>query len=133
MQVALHAMARTTPKIREELRAAPPTVSNKALAREYGLHPATVKKWRNREDVADRSHRPDHLYTTLSPEQEAVVVAIRELLLLPLDDLLVVTREFLNPAVSRSARSRCCLAFRSGSSARTWNRRRTRPRRTGTR
>jgi hypothetical protein len=32
--------------------------------------------------------------------QEAVAMAVRETLWLPLDDWLVVVREFLNPAVS---------------------------------
>ena len=34
-------------------------------------------------------------------------MAIRETLWLPLDDLLAVVREFLNPAVSRSGLARC--------------------------
>lgn len=107
MHIALHANARTTPKIREELRRAPASVSNAALAREYGLHPATVKKWRGRECVEDASHRPQKLSTTLSEAQEAIVVALREMLLLPLDDLLVLTREFIHPQASRSALDRC--------------------------
>jgi len=36
------------------------------------------------------------LQTTLTPVQEAVVVELRKTLLLPLDDLLVVTREFIS-------------------------------------
>ena len=43
--------------------------------------------------TGDASHRPQRLQTTLSAAQEAVVVALRETLLLPLDDLLAVTRE----------------------------------------
>ena len=35
------------------------------------------------------------------------MVALRETLLLPLDDLLVVTREFIHPEVSRSGLDRC--------------------------
>lgn len=50
---------------------------------------------------------PHNLQTTLTPAQEAVVVQLRRLLLLPLDDLLAVTREFLNPDVSRSGLDRC--------------------------
>ena len=45
--------------------------------------------------------------TTLSPAQEAIVVELRRLLLLPLDDLLVITREFVNAQASRSALDRC--------------------------
>ncbi len=60
-----------------------------------------------REETADRSHRPHRLRTTRSPAQEAVVVARRQSLLLPREDLLAVTREFLNEGVSRSGLDRC--------------------------
>jgi transposase InsO family protein len=42
-----------------------------------------------------------------TPAQEAVAVALRKALLLPLDDLLSVVREFLNPRASRSGLDRC--------------------------
>jgi len=45
--------------------------------------------------------------TTLTPGQEAVVVSLRTTLLLPTDDLLAITREFINPAVSRAGLGRC--------------------------
>jgi transposase-like protein len=105
MQVNLHKNARTTPAIRRELRESPLPIAE--LARRYHLSKATVRKWRRREEGTDRSHRPHHLHTTLSPAQEAVVVALRQSLLLPLDDLLAVTREFLNEGVSRSGLDRC--------------------------
>jgi transposase InsO family protein len=105
MNVNLHKNARTTPVIREELRTS--TLGERQLAEQYNLNRATVRKWRERDTPEDRSHRPHTLHTTLSPAQEAVVVALRETLLLPLDDLLVVTREFINPAVSRSGLDRC--------------------------
>ncbi len=66
-----------------------------------------MRKWKNREDISDRSHRPHNLRTTLTPAQEAIVVELRRTLLLPLDDLLVITREFINEAASRSALDRC--------------------------
>ena len=43
------------------------------------------------------------LQTTLTPAQEAVAVVLREALLLPLDDLLSVVREFLNPNAVNAA------------------------------
>ena len=55
----------------------------------------------------DRSHTPHRLQTTLTPAQEAVAVALRRALLVSLDDLLAVVREFLNPDVSRSGLDRC--------------------------
>ena len=67
----------------------------------------TVWKWRGRDDVHDRSHTPHRLQTTLTPAQEAVAVALRKALHLPLDDLLAVVRGFLNPHVARSGLDRC--------------------------
>jgi len=46
--------------------------------------------------------------TTLTPEQEMIVVELRTTLLLPTDDLLSITGELINPAVS-GAGLRCCL------------------------
>jgi hypothetical protein len=54
----------------------------------------------------DRSHRAHTLHTTLSDAQELIVVELSRLLELPLDDLLVVTRRFINPDVSRSGLNR---------------------------
>jgi|TARA_B100000949_G_scaffold204152_1_gene193604 transposase-like protein len=105
MLISLHKQATTTPKIRAAIQAS----SEPAwmVAERYGISEQTVWKWRNREDVHDRSHTPHRLQTTLTPPQEAVAVALRKALLLPLDDLLAVVREFLNPNVSRSGLDRC--------------------------
>ena len=105
MNLNLHKNARTTPAIRQELRES--NKSERELAREYHLNRATVRKWRRRDDGQDASHRPHRLHTTLTPAQELVVIELRTTLLLPLDDLLAVTREFLNPDVSRSGLDRC--------------------------
>ena len=45
--------------------------------------------------------------TTLTPAQELLAVELRRMVLLPLDDLLAITREFINAAVSRSGLDRC--------------------------
>ncbi len=108
MNIQLHQNARTTPAIRLELQRQPPSVSNRELAEAYHLNRHTVAKWRQREETADASHRPQRLHATLSAAQEAVVVALRETLRLPLDDLLAVTHEFIHPEVSRSGLD-CCL------------------------
>jgi transposase InsO family protein len=101
----IHVMARTTPLIRQEIKKS--TLSQRALAEKYNVTRSTVQKWQKRESVADKSHRPDHLQTTLNIAQEAIVIEIRKTLFLPLDDLLVVTREFLHPKVSRAGLARC--------------------------
>jgi len=105
MKLNLHANATTTPKTRAYIQQSP--ASARVLARELGVTVDTVRRWRKRSDVHDASHTPHRLPTTLTPAQEAVAVQLRQTLLLPLDDLLVVVREFLNPAASRSGLDRC--------------------------
>ncbi len=73
----------------------------------YGISEQTVLKWRHRDSVEDRSHTPHRLQTTLSPAQESVAVALLKTLLVSLDDLLAMVREFLNLNVSRSGLDRC--------------------------
>jgi IS30 family transposase len=82
-------------------------LSDRKLAAELGVSVSTVRRWRQRTSVADLPHTPHRLRTTLSPAQERLVVELRQLLELPLDDLLVVTREFIHPEVSRSGLARC--------------------------
>ena len=107
MIVRLHKQARTTPAIRAEIQAAPPSVSNPELAARYGVTLPTIRKWRQRQSVDDVSHTAHRLQTTLTPAQELVAIELRKLLKLTLDDLLVVVREFLNPDVSRAGLARC--------------------------
>jgi len=73
----------------------------------HNVTKATVRKWQQREDPQDRSHRPHKLWTTLSAAQESVVGILRRTLLVPLDDLLVVVRESIHPLASRSGLLRC--------------------------
>ena len=77
------------------------------LAGRYGVMLDTIYRWRWRTSSEDRSHTAHQLATTLTSAQDAVVVELRHMLLLPLEGLLAVTREFLNPAVSRSGLDRC--------------------------
>jgi len=105
MTQALHSQARTTHLIREEIRNS--TLSQAELARLYNVTRQTIRKWQNRDSWEDKTHCPDKMYTTLSPEQELIVVELRKTLMLPTDDLLAVTREFINPAVSRAGLGRC--------------------------
>ena len=76
------------------------------LAGRYGVTLDTIYRWKRRDSFEDRSHTAHQLATTLTKAQEAVVVELRRMLLLPLDDLLAVAHEFLNPDVSRSGLDR---------------------------
>jgi transposase InsO family protein len=101
----VHAQARTTPRTRAEIKESTAPLSE--LAELYNISLATARKWKGRESPEDLSHRPHKLSTTLSPAQEAIAVELRCMALLPLDDLVAVVREFINPAVSRAGLDRC--------------------------
>ena len=105
MLIHLHSQATTTPKVRAAIQASDEVGT--VLAERFGVTPQTIYKWRKRDTVEDRSHTPHRLQTTLTPAQEVVAVALRKALLISLDDLLAVVREFLNPHVSRSGLDRC--------------------------
>ncbi|MCC5974942.1 MAG: hypothetical protein JJT81_12930 [Rubellimicrobium sp.] len=71
MLISLHKQATTTPKIRAAIQAS--TEPAWMVAERYGISEQTVWKWRNREDVHDRSHTPHKLQTTLTPPQGSSV------------------------------------------------------------
>jgi len=105
VKIRLHKNATTTPRTRQYIQTSNRPV--RALMAELGVSERTVRRWKGRDQVEDRPHTAHRLHTTLSPAEEYLVVELRKLLLLPLDDLLRVTREFLNPRVSRSGLDRC--------------------------
>jgi transposase InsO family protein len=101
----IHPQARTTPRTRAEIQASSDSAAE--LARRYNISELSARKWKARQSTADLSHRPHRLCTTLTPLQEALVLELRRTCLLPLDDLLVVTREFINANATRSGLDRC--------------------------
>ena len=100
----IHPQARTTPKTRQEIKDS--GLSDRQAAKVFNITRSTAAKWLKRDDVQDRSHRPQTLHTTLSAAQETVVLALRQSLYLPLDDLLYIARQYINPDVSRSGIAR---------------------------
>lgn len=91
MSTSIHPQARTTPKIRHEIKDF--GLSDREAAKVFNVSRATAAKWLKRDDVQDRSHRAHTLHTTLSAPQEAIFLSLRQSLYLPLDDLLYVTRQ----------------------------------------
>lgn len=100
-----HANATTTPEMRAFIHES--DLPTAVLARLLKISESTVRKWRQRESLSDASHVPKQLNTTLSEAQEYVVVELRTRLLLSLDELLVVCKQFINPHVSRAGLQRC--------------------------
>jgi hypothetical protein len=105
MIFALHKNARTTPVIRAEIAVS--TDSPASLAQRFGMGESTVYKWKACDNFDDTSHTAHRLQTTLTPAKESIVVQLRKTLLLPLDDLLAVTREFFCVQATRSGLDRC--------------------------
>jgi transposase InsO family protein len=105
MGQVLHGCARTTEAVRRAIQHSQESL--RALARRHGVNPKTVAKWRARRDVADRRTGPTEPHsTTLSAEDEAVVVAFRRHTLLPLDDCLYALQPTI-PHLTRSGLHRC--------------------------
>jgi len=100
-----HANATTTTEMREFIRES--DLPTAVLARLLKVSESTIRKWRKRDSVDDKSHVPKQLNTTLSPAQEYVVVELRTRLLLSLDELLVVCQNFINVNASRAGLQRC--------------------------
>ena len=100
-----HANATTTPEMRAFIHES--DLPTAVLSRLLKISESTVRKWRKRESMSDGSHVPKQLNTTLSEAQEYVVVELRTRLLLSLDELLVVCKQFINVNVSRAGLQRC--------------------------
>ena len=107
MELNLHANATTTPKVRAYIQSSKASVA--MLAAELGVSETTIRRWRGRGTVADRSHAPKTLAVSLSPIEETLVCELRARLQLPLDDIVEVMRRCLNPKLSRSAIHRCLV------------------------
>jgi len=108
MELSLHANATTTPKVRAYIQRSRKPVTE--LAIELGVSETTIRRWRERTTVHDRSHAPKTLTTSLSPLEEALVCELRTKLQLPLDDITEVMRRCVNAKLSRSAIHRCLQA-----------------------
>lgn len=105
MQVKLHANATTTPKVRAYIQQSKGSVAE--LARELGVSETTIRRWRERRTVTDRSHEPNTLTTSLSLVEQRLICELRSELALSLDDITEVMQRCVRAAISRSAVHRC--------------------------
>ncbi len=71
MQIKLHKNAKTTPAIRKEIQESKESIYK--LAKKYNLTYPTVKKWRDRSNLNDKSSKPKKLSTDLSDKDEALI------------------------------------------------------------
>lgn len=100
MGQVLHGSARTTAAVRRAIQRSEESI--RALAPRHGISPTTVQKWRQRASVTDARMGPKVVHSTvLSTEEEAMIVAFRRHMLLPLDDCLYA----LQPSIAHLTRS----------------------------
>lgn len=104
MEIKLHANATTTPRIRKYLQES--DKSDRELALELGISVTTVRRWRKREQTADKSTTPAVIHKAMRQEQVVLINALREILRAPLDDLLFMVQEGLGIPLSRATLSR---------------------------
>ncbi|HEX8555480.1 MAG TPA: IS481 family transposase [Sphingomonas sp.] len=105
MGQVLHGSATTTEAVRRAIQHSQESL--RALARRHGVNQKTIAKWKKRRSTADLPTGPkDPRSTSLSIEEEAVVVAFRRHTLLPLDDCLYALQATV-PHLTRSSLHRC--------------------------
>ena len=83
--IVLHKNARTSPAIRYEIMHS--KLSGTELARKYNISLVTVYKWKNRDNVNDRSHKRHNLLSSLTTTEEEIVKELREKASLSVDEL----------------------------------------------
>jgi transposase InsO family protein len=105
MGQVLHGCATTTEAVRRAIQHSQESL--RALAKRHGINQKTVAKWKRRSTTADLPTGPkDPKSTSLSIEDEAIVVAFRKHTLLPLDDYLYSLQATI-PHLTRSSLHRC--------------------------
>ena len=72
----LHKNAKTNYNIREIIRDSEDLIGS--LAKRFGVSWNTAKKWKVRKDIADKSSKPDKTNTTLTTEDEDMIVFERK-------------------------------------------------------
>ncbi len=68
----LHKNAKTNYLIRRRIKQSSEPIS--VLAQKYHLSRLTIRKWKNRENLEDKSSRPDKIRTVLTIEQEDLIL-----------------------------------------------------------
>jgi len=107
----LHSNAATLPRQRQLIHASP--LPYRALAAQFQVSPATIHHWKHQQNSQDRSCRPHTISYALDDQEEELVLWLRRIAHLALDDLLDEVQTLL-PHARRSSLHR--LLVRHGCS-----------------
>jgi len=105
MEIKLHKMATTTLRIRGEIQRSKLKSIN-AIAKRYNISWPTAKRWKERNSIYDKSSRPYKLRTTLTKEDEDLIIFERSKKKLSLDDIYCALRDKI-PNLYRMKVYRC--------------------------
>lgn len=97
----VHKNATTSPQTRQKIQSSKASVAELAVL--FRVSPNTIRKWKSRDHVEDRSHRPLAPRYGLNCLQDFLVCYLKRLTQWPLERLVEVSRQCIAKDASRSA------------------------------
>jgi transposase-like protein len=77
-------------------------LTNSELANKYNISEVTIRKWKNRTILTDKSSRPDDIEYALTDVEQTLCISLRESTWLPLDEVWETLLD-INHKISRSS------------------------------
>ena len=105
MKQVYHANAKTNLHLRSEISNS--QLRTSTLSKKYGVSENTILKWKNRDDLTDKSSRPDNIKYALSELEMAIAIELRNLTWWSLDEI----TEAINEEDPQSIRSAVYRTF----------------------
>jgi len=105
MKQIYHANATTNVRLRNTINQS--NLTNLQLSEQYGVSQNTVSKWKNRDDLEDKSSRPKTIHYALSELEMLIAVELRALTWWALDEI----TEAINPENPEKIRSAVYRTF----------------------
>ena len=85
MKQAYHSNAVTNIHIRSEINGS--NLKNSELAKKYNISEPTVSKWKNRNNLEDKTSKPHKIYYSLTELEKLILIQIRKLTWWALDEI----------------------------------------------
>lgn len=101
----VHNNARTNKYQRIEIQESGEHVTD--LARKYCVSANTIRKWRGRDFVKDKTSRPNRINYTLTEGEQDLLVALRKMTWLPADDII----DFVEELIPEAGHSNVCRTY----------------------